>query len=270
MISQKQIEEYQANGAICIRGAVQPAMVQTMLEQLDRHRASGGDPATAETRELAFSDRYLYRNHAWMRDFIFRAGIAEIAGRLMVSRTARVYFDHVFMRDGGTSATTPWHQDRPYWPFRGRQIASVWVALTPSDDNSSAVHFVRGSHRWEKVYKPQAFGTKAVWASDAIGEEIPDFWQDRQGHELLSWATEPGDVVVFGGDILHAAGRNAARDRRRAALSIRYLGDDVSWDPRSGTDPIITQDDVKIRPGELASGDENAFPLAWQLQDGPA
>ena len=40
------------------------------------------------------------------------------------------------------------------------------------------------------------------------------------------------------------------------------LGDDARWDPRPGTDPIVTQDDVTIAPGALAR-DDSAFPVVW-------
>ena len=129
MINQEQINQYSTNGAICIRNAVGQEWIEKMLGHLDTHFEKGGDPETAENGELAFSDRYLYKKHTWMNDFVFNSGIAEIAGCLMESSVANVYFDHIFIREGGTSATTPWHQDRPYWPFLGKQIASVWVAL---------------------------------------------------------------------------------------------------------------------------------------------
>ncbi|MEM7478182.1 MAG: phytanoyl-CoA dioxygenase family protein, partial [Planctomycetota bacterium] len=40
----------------------------------------------------------------------------------MDSASARFYFDHLFVKQPGTDNPTPWHQDAPYWPFRGRKI----------------------------------------------------------------------------------------------------------------------------------------------------
>ena len=84
----------------------------------------------------------------------------------MRSNSARLFFDHTFIRDAGTDHQTPWHQDRPYWPFTGRQIASVWVALTPCDARSSGLRFIRGSHAWGKIFQPVSFGASS--ASEAI------------------------------------------------------------------------------------------------------
>ena len=267
MITQTQIDQYNCDGAICIRQAVAQEWIEKMLSHLDNHFSDGGDTETAKNALLAYSDRYQYKKQQWMNDFVFNSGIAEIAGGLMESSLASVYFDHIFIREGGTSEITPWHQDRPYWPFLGKQIASVWVAFTPSGQDSSAMSFIKGSHQWDKVYKPQAFSEEVAndeWIRNAQGEPIPDFWRDNEGLELLSWDTEPGDVIVFGGDILHAAGVNQATSGRRVAISTRFLGNDAIWDPRVGTDPIITQDHVSINSGDYAIRDELAFPIAWQ------
>lgn len=267
MITKKHISQYSQDGAICIRNAVSNEAMDGMLEHLDAHFLAGGEPETVENGELAYSDRYLYKKRKWMRDFVFDSGISEIAGTLMESSLALVYFDHTFIRESGTPEKTPWHQDRPYWPFLGKQIVSVWVALSSSGPNSSAMSFVKGSHLWDTVYKPQIFSEgdpNDAWIADAPGEPVPDFWVENEGFELLSWNTNPGDVIVFGGDILHAAGANESADGRRVAISTRFLGDDAIWDPRVGTDPIITSEHVSINPGDNASLDLVAFPPAWQ------
>ena len=199
IIDENQIAQYQRDGAICIRQAVDESWIDRMINHLDSHFDKGGHPQTAKYAELAWSDRYLYKKHNWMRDFIFQSGIAGIAGQLMESSTASVYFDHIFIRGGGTKEVTPWHQDRPYWPFLGKQIASVWVAFSASDENSSAMSFIQGSHQWDKVYKPQAFSkddVNAAWMKGAAGDAMPDFWTDNDGLTLLSWDTQPGDVIV--------------------------------------------------------------------------
>jgi hypothetical protein len=47
------------------------------------------------------------------------------------------------------------------------------------------------------------------------------------------------------------------------AISLRFLGDDARWDPRPGTDPIVTQADVDLAPGALAH-DDRAFPVVYR------
>lgn len=174
------------------------------------------------------------------------------------------------MRDAGTDHRTPWHQDRTYWPFSGQQIASVWVALTPCTSRSSGLRFIRGSHAWGKVFKPVAFGAGSASAqflgdNEAL-EDMPDFDARTDEYDVLEWDMAPGDAVVFGAEAVHGSTRNADDQQRRAAISVRYVGDDARWDPRPGTDPIVTADQVSLSPGDPPM-DEQWFPLVWQAAE---
>ncbi len=70
-------------------------------------------------------------------------------------------------------------------------------------------------------------------------------------------------MLVFCGETIHGAAENNDMSKRRAAMSVRYVGDDALWDPRPGTDPIVKQEDVTIQPGETPH-DDKCFPLVWQ------
>lgn len=264
-VSEEQIAEYEANGAICVRGVLGQDWTEKLIRRIDQHAANVGQTETTEWSHLAFSDRYLYPTHAWMKEFLFESGVAELAGKLMRSDTARLYFDHIFVREGLSESTTPWHQDRPYWPFAGSQICSVWLTLTDCDVASSAMEIIKGSHDWGKVFKPTAFSEEdinAEWIQNAEGEDLPDFDTHRDDYDILAWEMKAGDAIVFSAEAIHGAGVNQTTDRRRVALSTRWLGDDAVWDPRPGVDPIITQEHVNIHPGEFAQ--DEAFPLVWQ------
>jgi ectoine hydroxylase-related dioxygenase (phytanoyl-CoA dioxygenase family) len=184
----------------------------------------------------------------------------------MRSTTSRIYFDHVFVKEPATAEEFFWHQDLPYWPFKGTQICSIWLALTDVDLESSGLEFVRGSHTWNKWFKPVIPGGKdselGKWIGHSAEDEMPDFNAVRDGYDFLSFDTRAGDALIFNTSIIHTSHGNRSRERRRLALSTRWLGDDARWDPRPGTDPIVTQDQVALAPGALAA-DDTAFPLVW-------
>jgi len=62
---------------------------------------------------------------------------------------------------------------------------------------------------------------------------------------------------------LHGAPGNSG-DKRRTALSTRWLGDDVTWYPHPGSDPTVTDDDTAVQSGEHPSDDEH-FPLVYSV-----
>lgn len=265
MISETLVQQYERDGAVCVRQAVSADAVAALLEHLDALVAEQDDRWTTN-RIGGFSDRHLWPRMPWMREFCAASGLPEIAGRMMRSSSSRLFFDHTFIRDAGTDHRTPWHQDRPYWPFQGRQITSVWVALTACDPNSSGLRFIKGSHAWGKVFQPISFGSSSASEQFLGGNEaldpMPDFDAEPEKYEVLGWDMEPGDAVVFGAEAVHGSAPNADAERRRAAISVRYVGDDARWDPRPGTDPIVTQEQLTIAPGEPPQ-DDTWFPEVW-------
>jgi ectoine hydroxylase-related dioxygenase (phytanoyl-CoA dioxygenase family) len=266
LISETQIKQYRKDGAICIKQAVSSNEVNNLLQQID-HLIESEDDRWTTIREGGFSDRYLWPTHPWMYDFCSKSNLPAIAGQLMQSSSARLFFDHIFFRDAGTRQKTPWHQDRTYWPFQGLQIASVWVALETCTLQSGVLSFIAGSHNWGISYIPSAFSKKSGSAeflkSDLpYTEQMPGFDAEPEKYPVLRWNMEPGDVLVFGGETIHGAAENNDMSKRRAAMSVRYVGDDARWDPRPGTDPITNQDNVSVQPGE-APHDEERFPLVW-------
>jgi ectoine hydroxylase-related dioxygenase (phytanoyl-CoA dioxygenase family) len=265
MITESMIDQYAQDGALCVRQAIPEDAAARLLEHLDTLINSQDDRWTT-IRAGGFSDRHLWPSHPWMYEFCARSDLPEIAALLMRSKTVRLYFDHTFVREAGTRQSTPWHQDIPYWPFRGTQVASVWVALTHCNSESSGLRFVKGSHSWGKTYRPIAFskdsGSAQFLDKQYDLEQMPDFDAPGDEYEILTWEMRPGDAIVFGAAAVHSAAGNADSDHRRAAISVRYVGDDARWDPRPGTDPIVTQDQVSIQPGDAPS-DDRWFPQVY-------
>ena len=65
------------------------------------------------------------------RDFVLHARTAALAARLMDSRTARFFHEHVLVKEPLTESRTPWHHDLPYYCIDGTQCVSFWTALDP-------------------------------------------------------------------------------------------------------------------------------------------
>lgn len=269
-LSAREIEGFRREGVVHAKACVDETWIERMLGACDRQLAKPGawvqDTNPGSNSGRFMHDRYLWPTDPEFRAFAFESGVAKLAAQAMRSRTARLYFDHVFVKEPSTSEEFFWHQDLPYWPFKGTQICSVWLALTDADLESSALEFVRGSHTWGKWYKPVIPGGEDAdlgeWIGTSYEEEIPDFNALRDEYEFLTFDVKAGDALIFNTAIAHTSHGNRSPDRRRVALSTRWLGDDARWDPRPGTDPIVTADDVSIAPGELAT-DDRAFPLVF-------
>ena len=270
ILTEEEVIRFKKDGVIRVQNAVDRAWVDRMLSVVDAQLyrpsqwANDANPGADEDR--LFTDRYQWRTNPDIRAYIYESGVAQLAAQAMQSKAARFYFDHILVKEPGTSAVTPWHQDVPYWPFKGKQICSIWLALTDVTVQQSAMEFVRGSHADGKYYMPEVFGDRenhpTEWMRDAEGEPVPPIEDDRESYDIMGWDMQAGDAVIFSAWILHWAPGNNSSTQRRAAISTRWLGDDAVWHPHPGADPTVTQDDVSLEPGAPAH-DDGVFPVVW-------
>ena len=76
---------------------------------------------------------------------------------------------------------------------------------------------------------------------------------------------QPGDALIFHPRAVHSAGGNHSRDQHRIALTSRWFGDDIRWDPRGECVVIPHYSQSEMRAGEAPAGDD--FPLYWTDSD---
>ncbi len=133
-----------------IRRASQAAVERQLAEQ-----EAAGTPRPA--RPAFHNVLYMHRHDPEFRAIALDSPAPRLARDLMQTDKVILFADHLLVKEPGAQIRTPWHQDLPYWPVRGRQITSLWIALDPVTRESGALEYVRGSHLWGKMYQPQNF-----------------------------------------------------------------------------------------------------------------
>jgi ectoine hydroxylase-related dioxygenase (phytanoyl-CoA dioxygenase family) len=199
-------------------------------------------------------------------DFLQSSCAASMAGQFTNSKFVRFFHEHAFQKSAGTQQATPWHQDIPYYCVDGQKTISVYVSLDYSPKNV-AVQFLKGSHRWSRLFHPRAFldGSNfdqqhAVVNSQTFTEPVPDDAIARGDYGILSWDLEPGDVILFDFRTLHGTTDAEVKSTRRA-FSTRWLGDDVTYCER----PVETS--PPYRDHGMRDGDDlrdDWFPIVWR------
>ena len=266
-LSEEEVVSFRTNGVVKVPEAVDPSWIPELLAvadgQLTKPSKWVNDVNAAASENRLFTDRYLWRHNDVIHRFVHDSGCARLAAQAMGSNSARFYFDHLLIKKVNTPTITPWHQDAPYWPFRGKQIASIWLALTPVTVEGSGMEFIRGSHLDDVYYLPEVFGgadnKSGQWASEQQGVAVPDIDANREEYDIVSFDMAPGDALIFSAWILHGARGNSSLTQDRVALSTRWLGDDVLWDPREGVDPTVDPAQVLVDRG-MPPRDNSFFP----------
>ncbi len=161
------------------------------------------------------------------RELLCDTRIADIIATLFGCENIWLMYEQIWLKDGADTRRTPWHQDLPYLPAAGEHLAVMWMPLDPVAQEDS-LEFVRASHRGP-LYNPSAFNPDDVAANlfdPAQWPPLPDIDAARAQFPILSWAVEPGDVVIFHPAMLHG-GAPTRLGKRRRTLSLRFFGDDA-------------------------------------------
>ena len=253
-------DAYARDGAVLIAGLLAghvPALSAAVAANMAAPSPFERSYKPADGSAMFFQDYCNWQRFEGYRDAILGSDMAEAAALLMRSKTARIFHEHVLVKEPGTSMKTPWHQDQPYYLVEGRQSVSFWVPLDPVP-REIGVEYVAGSHRWGRDFRPDRFDGSALYQGDA-SEAVPDVEANRDKLQVLGWAMRPGDAVAFDFRCLHGAPANTTANRRRA-VSFRWVGDDACFARRKGrTSPPFP--DLVFADGAPFEGPD--FPIVW-------
>ena len=79
---------------------------------------------------------------------------------------------------------------------------------------------------------------------------LPDIEADRAHWDIVSWAVEPGDLIVFHPAMLHGGAPTHPGQRRRT-LTLRIFGEAAVYDPREGgAGPRLTNFHDRLQAGD--------------------
>lgn len=265
MLDQSDIDAFQRDGALCLRGLLSPEDIDLLRAGVDRNLKYPSPRAKVASRlddpGYFVEDFCCWQENECYRRVIFGSVLGEVAARLMQSRTARLYHDHMLTKEPGTRQRTPWHQDQPYFNIEGRQNISFWIPVDPVD-RASTLEFIAGSHRGPWLMPRSFMDAQAKWFPEGSLADLPDIEANRGEYRILGWELQPGDVVCFHMLTLHASGGVQGQQRRRV-VSIRFLGDDITHARRSWkTSPEFPGLNDELPAG--APMDHPLFPLVWK------
>ncbi len=262
-LSDEQIETYQRDGALPLPGVFKD-WVETLRNGVDRLEAN--PDRFINENSIGGEEGHFWNSYCNWQDipefskFVRTASIASIAAQAMQSKTSQIFHEHLVVKEPGTSKDTPWHHDYPYYGIQGTQGISAWLALDPVPE-ASAVRFVAGSHRTGKLYQPRWFKDGGDYGfTDMELETVPDIDANPDDFTVLTWACEPGDVVLFDYRTLHGTTAAEVTNRRRG-FATRWLGDDMTFRKR----PVKTSPnfpDINLETGDRMR--EDWFPTIWK------
>ena len=238
------VDEYvrfRADGLLLVRGLVSPADVQELLDHVDDTPA-GTERIHMLHRRLEIHERFML--HPRVLDVVQ----ALIGPDVLALQTM------LFVKRPG-SAGQGYHQDSFHIITQPDTLIGAWLALDRADEENGCVWVTAGSQA-EPIY-PDA-DELAGHGGDVLLADIPSIAgaddPDERRNELapvaarysgreVAAALEPGDVVFFGGHVLHRSHANRSATRSRRSFVAHYCN------ARS----YVPWDDEPLEHGEMAN-----------------
>ncbi len=185
------------------------------------------------------------------RSLIHDSEIGDIVAGVLGKSAVWFMYEQVFSKSGGTTRRTPWHQDSPYLPIQGHDLAVMWISFD-AVAKANTLEFVAGSHNGP-LYDGSTFDPDddtAPLYGDGTYPRLPAIETERENWPIVSWTTEPGDILLFHPAILHGGAATDASLTRRT-LSLRFFGEDATVAARPGSVAVENQaeaNDASVHP----------------------
>ena len=253
-VTDQQIEAFERDGAVCLRKAFSPEWIERLRAGVSKDIATPGPLHTVQqgAGEEGFflTDFCMAQRLTEFRDFVVSSPAAAIAGQIMRASRVSFFYDAMWVKSQSTPKRTRWHQDQPYYPVNGDQFCATWIPLDTVTEEV-CLELVRGSHRWGRWFSPELTrkGQDLYHAVERRFERLPDIQAAREDYDIVSWAMQPGDCIVFHALTVHGAPGNASEERWRRAVSMFWMGDDAVYasPPRQGA-TVVRGARTRARP----------------------
>jgi non-heme Fe2+,alpha-ketoglutarate-dependent halogenase len=124
-----------------------------------------------------------------------------------------------FVKFPGDAAFISWHQDGAYWGLQSPKVATAWIALSPSTQESGCMEVMPGT---QKTPLPQT-ETYALDNALSRGQEIA---VDVDESKAVPLTLSPGEMSLHHIGIAHSSKANGA-NYARIGFAIRYIAPEV-------------------------------------------
>ena len=261
----EQIQEYQNNGHVLLRGVASPQEVAPYREKITDIMSDFARSQRPVAERDTYGKAFLQLGNLWtksepVRRFVFAQRFAKIAADLMGVAGVRLYHDQALYKEPG-GGHTPWHQDQQYWPLDGVRCVTLWMPLVDADENMGTMRFASGSQ------------TLGYLGPQNISDESEARWSalvEEKGYPVsYAGAMRAGDATFHNGWTLHGAPGNDSADQTREVMTIIYLEDGARI---TTPDSPSREADLKgcfpgLVPGDLAASPLN--PLLYHRRQMP-
>lgn len=182
--------------------------VADLQQRLTRAEAALGGPLSGHRRHKA------HLLFPWLWDLVFDPRILDPVEDLL-GPDLLCWSTSFFIKEAGDPGFVSWHQDATYWGLSTPDVATAWVALSPSTVESGAMRVIPGTHRQQVAHR-DTFNPDNLLTR---GQEVAVDVDPAQAVDLV---LAPGEMSLHHVLLVHGSEPNRSR-ARRIGFAIRYV-----------------------------------------------
>ncbi|MBC8139976.1 MAG: phytanoyl-CoA dioxygenase family protein [Armatimonadetes bacterium] len=270
------VDEYRAfrrDGYLVVRNLVSPAEVAELREHTEdlmqgklpeqnremRPRDISGDGGTSvqgleappahlspdEKAQYFLRLHMLHRKLALHERYLLHPRVLDVM-EVLVGPDVLALQTMLFLKPPGKPGQG-WHQDSYYIPTAPDTLCGAWIAVDDCDELNGAMWFAKRSNA-EPVYPPkdgyghgdtQIGNIAYVAGTSDPNDDANDLSPVANRYDQILVPAKAGDVVFFGGHVLHRSKKNFSADRYRRSFVSHYCNarSFTQWGQHDGAVP---------------------------------
>ena len=120
-----------------------------------------------------------------------------------------------FVKPASDAAYVSWHQDATYWGLSSNDVATAWVALTPSTPESGCMQVVPGTHRAQVPHEDRFDDANLLSRGQEIAVQVDPA-------SVVDVVLQPGEMSLHHVLLFHGSQPNRST-QPRIGFAVRYV-----------------------------------------------
>ncbi|MGC2414479.1 MAG: phytanoyl-CoA dioxygenase family protein [Stellaceae bacterium] len=209
LLTEDQIARYRDDGYLAPIRIMDEGAAATLRAELETVEARMGGPLRGDLRHKT---HLLFPFLAdLVRQRVLLDAIEDVLGPDILC-----WSSNFFIKEAENPAFVSWHQDSTYWGLSAPEVATAWVALTPSTAENGAMAVIPGSHTLDQIPHRDTFDRHNLLTR---GQEVAVAVDEAQAVPLI---LKPGEMSLHHVRLVHGSPPNPSADRR-IGFAIRYI-----------------------------------------------
>ena len=208
-LTEEQIGQYSDEGYLAPLRVMAEDEALALRAQLEKVEAGMGGPLRGDLR---------HKTHLlfpFLADLVRHPRILDAVEDLL-GPDLLCWTSNFFIKEAADPAFVSWHQDSTYWGLSAPEVATAWVALTPSHAANGAMAVIPKSHRFDQLPHRDTFHRHNLLTR---GQEVMVEVDER---EAVPLTLRPGEMSLHHVRLVHGSPPNPSFDRR-IGFAIRYI-----------------------------------------------